>query len=147
MYKYQENILKSLKKYFGKEIHQLYKKYIDIEEQYNLKKITKKKFTDFMLKSSRDIIKDSTLLVVSHIMKNKSTILKTINNEKKLSASTLDSWATAKIMINILERNKNITGSIFNNKNKKIRDFVNLLQNIGELSLKARKSLNTVLPK
>ena len=147
MYTYQKNILKSLKKYFGKEIHQLFKKYIEIEEKYNLKEITKKKFTDFMLNSSRDLIKESTLVVVSHILKNKSTIVKTINNEKNLSASTLDSWATAKIMISILEKNKNITGSIFNNKNKKIRDFVNLLQNIGELSLKARKSLNTVLPK
>ena len=50
MYTYQENILKSLKKYFGKEIHQLYKKYIDIEEQYNLKKITKKKIHRFYVK-------------------------------------------------------------------------------------------------
>ena len=80
-------------------------------------------------------------------MPNKKTIIDSWLNKKIKSASKIDSWATAKIMINILEKNKNINGSIFNNKNKKIRDFVNLLQNIGELSLEERKSLNIVLPK
>ena len=116
-------------------------------EDYDNKKISNKDFKKYIKKLYNENVHDISDYVVRHINKNKKTIIDSWLNKKIKSASKIDSWATAKIMINILEKNKNINGSIFNNKNKKIRDFVNLLQNIGELSLEERKSLNIVLPK
>ena len=144
--KYKKNILKSLKKHFGKELESFFTDYIKTKEDYDNKKISKKEFKKYIEKIYENV-HDISDYVVKHINKNQKTIINSWLNKKIKSASKIDSWATAKIMINILEKNKNINGSIFNNKNKKIRDFVNLLQNIGELSLEERKSLNIVLPK
>ena len=64
--------------------------------------------------------KEKSYDIAKHIKANKTEIKESIDSEKTLSASTLDTWATAKIMLHILDCNENMPeNDVFKSENAK----------------------------
>ena len=145
---YQENILKTLKKYFGEDFHNLFIEYLSWEDKKDLKEITEDEYFNYL---EDDFIKNLNKCIqqiAKHIKANKTEIKESIDYEKTLSASTLDTWATAKIMLHILDCNENMPeNDVFKSENRKVLDFANLLVKLSPLSLIERQDsdLNDVL--